>query len=126
MRSFPAVIIGGPPNSGKSVLTANLTQALRQRDIQHYVLRACPDGEGDWTYLADQELVRTILVPRTWTRAFVEHICHDLEHRHLPLLVDVGGRLQPWQEPIHVMFRGQHSGYLSPKSRFRFSGSISG
>jgi len=26
----------------------------------------------------------------------------------------------------HVMFRGQHSGYLSPKSRFRFSGSISG
>jgi CRISPR-associated protein Csx3 len=100
MERFPAVIIGGPPNSGKSVLTANLTQTLRNRGVQHYVLRACPDGEGDWTHTADQELVRTILVQRDWTSAFVEHICRDLERRHLPLIVDVGGRPQPWQEAI--------------------------
>lgn len=100
MELFPAVIIGGPPNSGKSILTVNLTQALRERGTQHYVLRACPDGEGDWTHTADQDLVRTILVPRKWTPAFVEHICQDLERRHLPLIVDVGGRPQPWQEAI--------------------------
>ena len=100
MEHFPAVIIGGPPDSGKSVLTANLTQILRKRGVAHYVLRACPDGEGDWTHLADQEQVRTLLVPRQWTPSFVEHICRDLEHRHLPLLVDVGGRPQPWQEVI--------------------------
>lgn len=100
MEHFPAIIIGGPPDSGKSVLTANLTQILRKRGVDHYVLRACPDGEGDWTHLADQEQVRTLLVPRQWTPSFVEHICRDLERRHLPLLVDVGGRPQPWQEVI--------------------------
>ena len=30
-----------------------------------------------------------------------------------------------FHEP-HVMFRGQRQGYPSPKSRFRFSGSVSG
>jgi CRISPR-associated protein Csx3 len=100
MEHFPAVIIGGPPDSGKSVLTANLTQALRERGVAHYVLRACPDGEGDWSHLADQEQVRTLVVPRQWTPSFVEHVCRDLERRHLPLIVDVGGRPQPWQEAI--------------------------
>ena len=102
MLQFPAVIIGGPPNSGKSVLTAHLTQALRQRGCQHYVLRANPDGEGDWTHWADPEGVRSILVPHTWTPEFVTGICTDIAQRHLPLLVDVGGRPQPWQEAIFV------------------------
>jgi CRISPR-associated protein Csx3 len=100
MELFPAVLIGGPPNSGKSVLTYNLTQALREQGIQHYVLRAAPDGEGDWVSEAKQSIIRTILVPRTWTPAFVEHVCESLTHRPLPLLVDVGGRPTPWQEII--------------------------
>ena len=100
MPFFPALVIGGPPDSGKSVLTAHLTWALRERGVAHYVLRACPDGEGDWTALADRDTVRTILVPRRWTRAFVELVCRDLDRRHLPLIVDAGGRPRPWQEPI--------------------------
>lgn len=100
MHLFPAVIIGGPPNSGKSVLTYNLSQTLRRRGVQHYVLRANPDGEGDWASEADQTLVRTILVPRRWTPDFVEHVCDSLKQRHLPLLVDIGGRPQSWQEAI--------------------------
>lgn len=58
----PAVLIGGPPNSGKSVL-ANalrlaLTEAVPQRS--HYLFRANWDGEGNHTFetpdlaLADQ------------------------------------------------------------------------
>lgn len=100
MELFPAVLIGGPPNSGKSVLTYNLSQALRKRGVEHYVLRAAPDGEGDWASEADQTLVRTILVPRAWTPAFVEHVCQSLAQRHLPLIVDVGGRPAAWQEAI--------------------------
>ena len=100
MELFPAVLIGGPPNSGKSVLTYNLTQALRERGVSHYVVRAAPDGEGDWASEARQSLVRTILVPRTWTPAFVEHVCESLAHRPLPLIVDVGGRPTAWQECI--------------------------
>lgn len=100
MELFPALVIGGPPNSGKSVLTYHLSQALRQCGLLHYVLRAAPDGEGDWTNEASQKLVRTILAPRPWTPDFVEYICRSLEQRHLPLLVDVGGLPTPWQEPI--------------------------
>ena len=100
MELFPAVLIGGPPNSGKSVLTYNLTQALRERGVQHYVVRAAPDGEGDWVCEAKRSLVRTILVPRTWTPAFVEHVCASLAYRPLPLIVDVGGRPKAWQERI--------------------------
>ena len=44
MELFPAVMIGGPPHSGKSVLAYSLTQALRARGVAHYVLRAYPDG----------------------------------------------------------------------------------
>ena len=100
MELFPAVLIGGPPNSGKSVLTYNVTQKLRERGVQHYVLRAAPDGEGDWASEADQSITRTILVPRAWTPAFVEHVCESLARRPLPLIVDVGGRPTAWQEAI--------------------------
>ena len=100
MELFPAVLIGGPPNSGKSVLTYNLTQSLRERGVQHYVVRAAPDGEGDWACEARQSIVRTILVPRAWTPAFVDHVCQSLDQRPLPLIVDVGGRPTAWQECI--------------------------
>ena len=58
MELFPAVMIGGPPHSGKSVLAYSLSQALRARQVAHYVLRAFPDGEGDWANEADQAMVR--------------------------------------------------------------------
>src|SRR5579884_757693 len=45
---LPAVLVGGPPHAGKSVLFYQLTQALRERGIAHFAIRACPDGEGDW------------------------------------------------------------------------------
>ncbi|OGO41395.1 MAG: hypothetical protein A2Z04_06555 [Chloroflexi bacterium RBG_16_57_9] len=95
MNLFPAVLLGGPPHAGKSVLTYTLTQALRSQQVDHYVLRACPDGEGDWSNEAAQELVRLIRVKGDYTSAFVERIARDLARRHLPLLVDVGGRPGP-------------------------------
>ncbi len=100
MERYPAILIGGPPDSGKSVLTYNLTQKLRARGVQHYVLRAAPDGEGDWTGESEPETVHNILNPQTWTPLFVDRICKDLTLRPLPLIVDVGGRPKPWQETI--------------------------
>ncbi len=100
MELFPAVVIGGPPHSGKSVLTYNLTQALRARGIQHYVLRAAPDGEGDWSYEAAQETVRLLRIKGEFSPGFVDHVCRSLADRHLPLLVDVGGRPTTDQERI--------------------------
>jgi CRISPR-associated protein Csx3 len=100
MEPFPAVFIGGPPHSGKSVLTYSLTRALRQRGVQHYVIRAAPDGEGDWANEADQALVRTLRVKGDFDPAFTDSICQSLENRHLSLIVDAGGRPTPDQERI--------------------------
>ncbi|HRV96651.1 MAG TPA: CRISPR-associated protein Csx3 [Anaerolineae bacterium] len=100
MKPFPAVMIGGPPHSGKSVLTYSLSQLLRQRQIAHYVLRTCPDGEGDWANETDQHLVRQIRVKGKYTRRWIARICRDISKRHLPLIVDVGGKPKQWQEII--------------------------
>lgn len=100
MNSFPAIVIGGPPHSGKSVLTYLLTQHLRAWGVEHYVLRACPDGEGDWSQEAPPERVRVLRQKGEFSDAFVDRVCRDLARRHLPLLVDVGGKPTPSQERI--------------------------
>ena len=100
MELFPAVLIGGPPHSGKSVLSYSLTQALRTMKIQHYVLRAYPDGEGDWSNEADRETVRAIRIKGEGTKQWVAQICRDIANRQLPLIVDVGGKPTVWQEEI--------------------------
>jgi CRISPR-associated protein Csx3 len=100
MELFPAVMIGGPPHSGKSVLAYSLTQALRARGVAHYVLRAYPDGEGDWANEADQALVRRIRVKGEGTPEWIARMCQDIANRHLPLIVDVGGRPTSGQEAV--------------------------
>jgi CRISPR-associated protein Csx3 len=97
---LPAILIGGPPHAGKSVLTYSLTQALRKRHIEHYVIRACPDGEGDWSQEIDRASVRLIRVKGQWRPEFVRSVCYALERRHFPLLVDMGGRPEEWQTGI--------------------------
>lgn len=100
MKEFPAVLIGGPPHSGKSVFVYSLTQALRQKQVSHYVLRACPDGEGDWSSESEQALVRTIRIKGSFNAAFTERVDGYLQKRHLPLLVDVGGKPTPGQQKL--------------------------
>ncbi len=94
MRNLlPAVAIGGPPHAGKSVLAYALQQALRERGIDHYLLRACPDGDGNWFYEGEPEMVSELRIPRkgTWPPTFIQRVSQDLQHRCLPLLVDMGG-----------------------------------
>jgi len=100
MNLLPAVVIGGPPHAGKSVLAYSLTRALRQRAVPHYVLRAYPDGEGDWANESDQELVRAIRVKGFGSPEWIARIARDIARRHLPLIVDPGGKPTPWQEAI--------------------------
>lgn len=89
---LPAVVLGGPPHSGKSVLAYSLTLALRQRGIPHYVLRAYPpDYEGDWFLAGDPETVRHWRLKGAQSEAWLPLLRRDIARRHLPLLVDVGG-----------------------------------
>lgn len=97
---FPAILIGGPPHAGKSVLARSLKETLREARVQCYLLRAAPDGEGDWSHLAALELAQALRRKGRYTPAWVKRMCHDIAYRPLPFLVDVGGRPEPWQESI--------------------------
>jgi len=68
--------------------------------VDHYVLRACSDGEGDWNMESEPDTVRLLRNKGQFTDTFVTRVCRDLERRHLPLIVDVGGRPTPDQERI--------------------------
>ena len=109
VNTLPAVLIGGPPHAGKSVLFYSLTHALRQRGIRHHAIRACPDGEGNWTQESDAETVShiRIKIEGDWPDDYVKRICLDLEHRCLPLLVDVGGR--PQESQMCILRQCTHS-----------------
>lgn len=102
VNRFPAIFLGGPPHSGKSTLLYRLSHALVARGIQHYALRASPDGEGNWAYESPKALVRELRL-RTksdWTPKLAAQIARDIDARHLPLLVDGGGKVSPENEMI--------------------------
>jgi len=107
LPTLPAVLIGGPPHAGKSVLFYSLTHALRERGIRHHAIRACPDGEGNWTQESDEKTVSQIRIKGDWTDDFVKRICSDLEHRCLPLLVDMGGH--PKESQTCILRQCTHS-----------------
>jgi len=97
----PAVAIGGPPHSGKSVLAYSLTQTLRERGIDHYLLRAYPpDGEGDWFLESEPPYVRHFRIKGARSEAWLPTLKADVKRRHLPLLVDMGGLPTVEQETI--------------------------
>ncbi|HMP43290.1 MAG TPA: CRISPR-associated protein Csx3 [Roseiflexaceae bacterium] len=99
---FPAILICGPPHSGKSTLVYYLSALLRRRDIPHYALRASPDGDGDWSVRLPDALVAELRphVRSEWSPAFATAVANDIARRHLPLLVDAGGKPSPETEQI--------------------------
>lgn len=96
----PAVLIGGPPHAGKSVLTYSLTRALRQYGVEHYVMRACPDGEGHWSQEAPRQVAENIRQKGTYSNEFVRRVCANIDQRQVPFIVDVGGLPQGEQFEI--------------------------
>jgi CRISPR-associated protein Csx3 len=99
---LPAVLIGGPPNAGKSVLSYSLTRALRRRQVDHYLYRACPDGEGDWFQEGPEELVNEIRlrVRGEWSPEYAALAASQIERRPFPWLIDAGGRPGILDAPI--------------------------
>ncbi len=110
---LPAVVIGGPPHSGKSVLTYSLTRRLRELGVAHYVLRAYPpDGEGDWFYEGPPEEVRHLRVKGARSEAWLPLLQRDIARRHLPLILDVGGLPTLEQEALFDL--ATHGVLLTP------------
>jgi CRISPR-associated protein Csx3 len=106
---FPAILLAGPPNCGKSVLAFLLTHHLRGLGIAHYLLRAAPDGEGDWFLTGQPEIVQTLrsIHKGKFSSEFILHMHTAIASRPLPLLVDIGGR--PRGEQISLIKACTHS-----------------
>lgn len=93
---FPAILLAGPPHSGKSVLSFLLTDHLRKMRVPHYLLRAAPDYEGDWYLEENLDTVHLLRLrnKRGFTPQFVAQQLNIIQNRWLPLLVDIGGKPQ--------------------------------
>lgn len=99
---YPAVLIGGPPHSGKSVLARSLKIGLQNRSphLLFYLFRAAPDGEGDWFLDADPNVARRLRRKFEFSPRYAELVSQAIRQRYMPLLVDVGGKISPEQKRI--------------------------
>lgn len=84
------VVVAGPPHSGKSVFLGGLCENLPR--TQRYLFRACPDGEGTWTWKGNG--AETHRRKGTFSQEIVDWYCQSLKSCELApiVLVDIGGR----------------------------------
>ncbi|MFZ2489396.1 MAG: hypothetical protein WAZ19_14885 [Anaerolineae bacterium] len=111
---LPAILLGGPPHSGKSVLASLLDVALKELNIPHILLLTAPDGEGAW-FLESASDVRAALRHKgTFTPDYVEGMIRAVRRRALPMLVDVGG--QPQGRQFELLQACTHSIVLAERA----------
>ena len=106
------ILIGGPPNSGKSVLSNALRVSLgaKRPDLRVYLHRANWDGEGNHTYETSPELAERLrqenkfkLDDESLLREYFSYHAQATENirRVVDLaLVDVGGRPDEVKMPV--------------------------
>lgn len=95
------VVIGGPPHSGKSVFIQALRNNLREMEPDSfnenvYIIRACPDGEGDWFGDLSEEQGKIFRYSNIFTNQFAEQMAEAIENTSKTkkiVIVDVGGKL---------------------------------
>ena len=106
-----AVVVAGPPHSGKSVFSYHLNRILRGRDFDFYHLGATPDGEGHWSQEVPALERETLRRKGEFTAEFADRMATIVRERELPLLVDVGGRIS--KENERIMQEATHAIILS-------------
>ncbi|MCS7292024.1 MAG: CRISPR-associated ring nuclease Crn3/Csx3 [Gloeomargarita sp. SKYBB_i_bin120] len=105
-RLAPAVMIVGPPHSGKSRLAHALFQALLPACPEVYLQRAHWDGEGNWLleiHDADQGKMlkdRYRGQPTSEFFPWQAQAILQLRRQKQLVLVDVGGKVDPAKQPL--------------------------
>ncbi|GAC1464553.1 MAG: hypothetical protein NVS2B14_09970 [Chamaesiphon sp.] len=105
----PALMVVGPPDSGKSVLSHALFQALLPENPNVYLQRAHWDGEGN--YLLDLGPKSTDAERETFKAAnrgelteqffpYQAQAILNLRRQKSLVIVDVGGMVQPEKQPM--------------------------
>ncbi|NJM00840.1 MAG: CRISPR-associated protein Csx3 [Synechococcaceae cyanobacterium SM2_3_2] len=101
----PAVMVVGPPDSGKSTLSHALFQALLPTHPDIYLQRAQWDGEGNWVLELDPQMRETLKQPHRGQLTpeffgFHAQAILQLRRQKRLVLVDVGGMVQPEKIPL--------------------------
>lgn len=112
----PAILIGGPPNSGKSVFSNALRVALMKAlpNRKTYLHRASWDGEGNWAYEADTPMVKQFIQHNEFRihenaetakliPSYYQHHAKVVKNLRLLsdcVLIDVGGMPQAEKQPL--------------------------
>lgn len=89
----------GPPHSGKSVFIVNLIYNLPTDTFT--IVRACPDGEGNWSNNKNQNETSAVRKKGKFTKTFIADKCKEIDNQtNKIVLVDVGGVMSPENEQI--------------------------
>ncbi|NJK64879.1 MAG: CRISPR-associated protein Csx3 [Synechococcaceae cyanobacterium SM2_3_1] len=101
----PALMIVGPPDSGKSTISQQLFQSLIRINPSIYLQRAHWDGEGNWILELDPAQRETLKL--TYKGALTEEFFPyhaqailQLRKQKALVLVDIGGMVQPEKSPL--------------------------
>jgi len=108
-RLCPALLVVGPPDSGKSVLSHGLWQRLVQENPKVYLQRAQWDGEGNWWLELGEDLDPDRR--EAWKAAYKGELTDrffpyqaqailNLRRQQDLVIVDVGGKVQPEKQPL--------------------------
>lgn len=93
------IVVCGPPHSGKSVLIANLLERLPSDSLT--ILRACPDGEGNWSNNENQSETSMVRKKGKLTQSFIDDVCRAIDSQtNQIVLVDVGGIMSKENEQV--------------------------
>ena len=109
------ISIVGPANSGKSVFIKELRKELNKTLGQKYrkeffIIRACPDGEGDWFGDINPEEGKQYRNKKIFDDDFVNRIVQDIKkikESKKYILVDCGGKIDKKNQ--HIFNESTHA-----------------
>ena len=128
----PALLVVGPPDSGKSVLSHQLFSTLIKDDPDVYLQRAQWDGEGNWILElpdnatdAEREAFKLSNKGALTDRFFPYQgqAIRNLRQQKSLVIVDVGGMVQPEKKSIldactHYLIISSKPGEIEPWHEF--------
>lgn len=109
IHSQKVIAFVGPPHSGKSVLINQLSKTITKYmsvevfNKDFYLIRACPDGEGNWSSDVDESISKIIRYKNDFDDEFVEKICTtiaNLKQEKKLIFVDCGGKIDAKNQKI--------------------------
>ncbi|MCX7880664.1 MAG: CRISPR-associated ring nuclease Crn3/Csx3 [Ignavibacteria bacterium] len=109
LQSKKIIAFLGNPHTGKSVFLRAVRRKLREilpidkfnREL--FLIKACPDGEGDWFEDLGEKEGRIYRYKNQFTLDFVDKVCRDIDsisNEKSLIFVDCGGKIDKFNQMI--------------------------